>query len=278
MSRPLHPAVAGAQDAPMASRQPHLLLLLLAVLAGSAVAQDDDITIYRCTDAKGRLTLQDSPCAKDQSQQTRRMLQPQDPPAHATPAAVAPAMAPPSREPPPTIARYAPRPMYECVRPDGGTYTSDDGAGNPRWVSSAWPIYDDGPMYAPGIAFARSSTSGNAGPAGGASGSVRNPSSGNGAPQIHFRNTRRPEPPSRPPPRHGRGHGRGHGFDFGYGGGMWVQDECNALPQAEVCSRLRDRREEIRRRFFNAQETERATLDKEERGINARLSEDCGGA
>ena len=258
-------------------------LLLACCIIGSAGAQDDDITIYRCTDAQGRLTLQDSPCAKDQSQQTRRMLQPQDPPPRAAPATPAPPALRPAPEPQRTVIRYAPRPMYECVRPDGGTYTSDDGAGNPRWVSSAWTIYDSGLMHAPGITFTRASPAGSASPVNSASpassasspsSSVRSQSSGSGAPQIHFQSVRRPEPPSRPPHRPGHG----HGFDFGYGGGMWVRDECDALPQAEVCSRLRDRREEIRRRFFNAQETERATLGKEERGINARLSEDCGGA
>ena len=263
----------------MSCRHALPLLLLACCIIGSAGAQDDDITIYRCTDAQGRLTLQDSPCAKDQSQQTRRMLQPQDPPPRAAPVVAAPPALRPAPEPQRTVIRYAPRPMYECVRPDGGTYTSDDGSGNPRWVSSAWPIHDDGLMYAPGIVFSRdgATSSVRSATASSTSSSVGSQSSGNGAPQIHFQSVRRPEPSSRPPHRPGHGHGHGHGFDFGYGGGMWVRDECDALPQAEVCSRLRDRREEIRRRFFNAQETERATLGKEERGINARLSEDCGG-
>ncbi|MDN5781129.1 MAG: DUF4124 domain-containing protein, partial [Luteimonas sp.] len=76
---------------------------------------------------------------------------------------------------------------------------------------------------------------------------------------------------------HGHGHHHGHGLGYG-GGGRWVRDECHALPQVEVCDRLRDRREQIRTRTFNAQANERATLGVEERGINARLSEDCGGA
>ena len=57
-----------------------------------------------------------------------------------------------------------------------------------------------------------------------------------------------------------------------------MRDACHVLPQAETCDRLRDRREEIRKRAFNAQANERATLRVEERGINARLAEDCGGA
>lgn len=59
--------------------------------------------------------------------------------------------------------------------------------------------------------------------------------------------------------------------------GTWVRDECRRMPQAETCSRLRDRRDAIERRFFNAMPSERARLDVEERGIDARLDADCGG-
>ena len=58
--------------------------------------------------------------------------------------------------------------------------------------------------------------------------------------------------------------------------GTWIRDTCHSLPQQEVCARLLDRRDEIRRRFFNAQESERNVLRREERGLNARLSADCG--
>jgi len=47
------------------------------------------------------------------------------------------------------------------------------------------------------------------------------------------------------------------------------------MPQGEVCSLLGNRREEIRRRFFNAQPTERSQLTNEEQTINTRLSQDC---
>jgi hypothetical protein len=59
--------------------------------------------------------------------------------------------------------------------------------------------------------------------------------------------------------------------------GTWIRDACHGLPQQEVCARLRDRRDEIRRRFFNAQPSERDLLRNEERGIDARLGDDCGG-
>jgi hypothetical protein len=57
--------------------------------------------------------------------------------------------------------------------------------------------------------------------------------------------------------------------------GTWVRDACRALPQAETCARLRDRRAEIERRFFNAMPSERARLETEERGLDARLDADC---
>ena len=57
--------------------------------------------------------------------------------------------------------------------------------------------------------------------------------------------------------------------------GTWIRDACRALPQAETCARLRDRRAEIERRFFNAMPSERARLETEERGLDARLDADC---
>lgn len=62
----------------------------------------------------------------------------------------------------------------------------------------------------------------------------------------------------------------------GYGAGAWIRDTCRALPQADVCARLVDRRDEIRRRFFNAMPSERETLGREDRAVTARLDNDCG--
>ncbi|HVI60518.1 MAG TPA: DUF4124 domain-containing protein [Luteimonas sp.] len=254
-------------------------LAALVSLAGGAVAQDD-ITIYRCTDASGHLTLQDAPCDKDQAQQTRRMLQPVDPPPRAAPPASATSPAAPAPESPrPVVVRGA-RPMYECVRPDGSRYTSDDADGDPHWVSGGWDGIDGPVLAGPGIVFsggARRPATAQAGAAPTGSTSAP-PSAGNGAPQLRFRDATPANPPPRPPPRPGHGHGHHGGFGWGYGGGYWAYDECSPLPQRETCARLRDRREAIRTRFFNAQANERATLDVEERGINARLAEDCGGS
>ncbi len=61
------------------------------------------------------------------------------------------------------------------------------------------------------------------------------------------------------------------------GGGRWIHDDCFMLPPREVCARLRDRRSALSTRFFNAQPSERDRLRLEQRSLDARLNNDCGG-
>ena len=58
---------------------------------------------------------------------------------------------------------------------------------------------------------------------------------------------------------------------------LLVRDSCHALPPQEVCARLRDRRWELIRRYNSALQSERQQLMREQRGIDARLEQDCGG-
>jgi hypothetical protein len=60
-----------------------------------------------------------------------------------------------------------------------------------------------------------------------------------------------------------------------YSNGNWVRDSCFTLPPTEACSRLRDERTELGRRRFNAQQTERMQIDREERSVEARLAQEC---
>ncbi|MEG1682024.1 MAG: DUF4124 domain-containing protein, partial [Stenotrophomonas sp.] len=60
-------------------------------------------------------------------------------------------------------------------------------------------------------------------------------------------------------------------------GSVLVRDSCHALPPQEVCARLRDRRWELIRRYNSALQSERQELAREQRGIDARLEQDCGG-
>ena len=221
-----------------------VLGLCLLPLGGGALAQakpaTGTVTVYRCTDAGGKQSLRDTPCPKGQKQQAREMQRPQDAPPR-PPAAPAPPK-PPAAPAPLQQAVYLapPRPLYECTTPDGDRYTSEDGVGNPRWV----PLWTLG-YYAVGRP-SRHQVGGNTRP----------------PPQ--------PGGPMRPPP------GGAHWPVVG-GGGTWIRDQCAMLPPGETCDRVRDRRSAIRTRFFNAQEKERDALRLEERTINARLDNDCGG-
>lgn len=218
------------------------IIMLAAIAAASAHA--GDVTIYRCIDARGHLTLRDTPCASGEKQQTRNMLRPKDAPARIvnTPRASHEHYDAPS--PPQVVMITAPRPLYECITPDGERYTSDGDQGNPRWV----PLWTLGyPMVpvAPGMIAntGLAITHGN----------------------VRIDGNRTVLVPPYPVPQ------------YAYGTGTWVRDDCHPLPPQEMCARLRDRRDGIRHRFFNAMPSERDVLRVEERGVNARLDNDCGG-
>lgn len=245
------------------------LALVLSIPCNATAAQSTGVTVYRCIDAKGHVTLGDEPCPTGSKEEVRTMQRPQDapprPPALPTPEAAETTQAP--APPPQVVVMHTPQPMYECTTPDGERYTSDTGDGNPRWVPlwtlgyhSGWRTHGS---PGPGNVATQQLNAYQAGrPLGGRVGAPTNP---------------RPSPAPVTPPERPRPPGHQRPPPYGpAGGGTWVRDTCHVLPQAEVCSRLVDRREEIRRRFFNAQETERNTLRREERGINARLAADCG--
>ena len=217
--------------------------LMLAAPAGIGATAAGQVTIYRCVDAKGRLALRDTPCLKGERQETRTMVRPKDAPPR--PSVASPPRAPARDDadaPTRVVVAYPPRPMYECVTPDGDRYTSDSSEGNPRWVplwTLGYPVVPAFPRREDSIDFRF----------GNRNVEVRGGSRAVSGPLL---------PPA------------------AYGAGTWIRDRCHALPPAEVCDRLEDRRDEIRRRFFNAMPSERDVLRTEERGINARLDQDCG--
>jgi hypothetical protein len=214
------------------------IVLLLCAAFATRAQGHGDVRIYRCTDASGKQSLRDTPCPKGQAQQARDMQRPQDAPKPPRPTPP-PAAPGPAPAPAPVVFLAPPRPLYECTTPDGDRYTSENGEGNPRWV----------PLWTLGYPVARRQTSLGSNIGG------RHP---------------RPGDPSRPPP---------HGIHWPVAAaGGWIRDDCAMLPPAEACARLRDRRSEIRTRFFNAMPSERDLLRVEERTINARLANDCGGA
>jgi hypothetical protein len=222
-----------------------LSTLLLPAWPGSAAAQaGDTVVIYRCTDAQGRLSLRDSPCARGERQETRSMARPKDaPPRPAPPPPRDPMTVAVAQSPPQIIVVQPPRPLYECVTPDNARYVSDSPEGNPRQVP-AWalgaPLFGQAVVHEPGRVDFRVEN-------GRVSGNYRSGSIGT----VWV-----PTPAA-------------------YGDTVWVRDSCYALPPVEVCSRLRERRDELRRRYTIAQPSERARLGREERGIEARLQQDC---
>ena len=260
---------------------PAAACLALAALAWApaACAQDGgDVTIYRCTGADGSVAIGNVPCTRGSQQEVRSMLRPVDgapPPA----AAIAPES---GQVAPPPVVQYVvvepAQPLYECVRADGSTYVNDTGIGEERWVA-AWDGY--GPV---GFGVGSPAGHGHPGPAPrrpgiGNRGATTAAGSGLSAPPVSRisipPDPPRPDPGSASGPRPGPANGHGQGAWAGSAAGTRERDPCHALPRAETCARLRDRREALGRRFFNAQQRERDTLRVEERGLNARIDRDC---
>lgn len=102
--------------------------------AKAAVTNDATVTVHRCTDARGQVTLQDDPCPPGSHEQTREMTRPKDPPKSAL---AAPVVAPLS---PQAVQEYSyqapdfipPPPMYRCMSYDGIERYSESYDPNPR--------------------------------------------------------------------------------------------------------------------------------------------------
>lgn len=132
-----------------ARRWPSLAILLL--IGGLADAQE--VTIYRCTDTHGGVTLQDEPCAAGQRQERRQMQRPKDPPTKppAPPGRTPPsppAASPPPPASPPPVVRTPPPPLWQCTTYDGDVRYSETLDPNPRCVPLAVLGYDVGALGA----------------------------------------------------------------------------------------------------------------------------------
>lgn len=230
-----------------------LLALTLAVplAAPPAAAAPAQVTIYRCTDASGRLSLRDSPCRSGERQQVREMLRPTDPPPHRSVATPPRSARVPTVDVAPAQPRVVyvtpPRPTYECTTPDGERYTSESPEGNPRWVPlwvTGYPV-----VVAPDVH-------------GGYGGRLDYRTGGT---RVRIDGGRRWRVP-----------GTVVGPSSVYApAGTWVRDACHPLPAAEVCARLSDRRELLDRRYHSALQSEREAIVREQRGIDARLGSEC---
>ncbi|WP_171891070.1 DUF4124 domain-containing protein [Xanthomonas axonopodis pv. vasculorum] len=125
--------------------------MTLSMMALGSLAGAQEVTIYRCTDPAGALTVQNMPCPKGMQQQKKLMTAPaavpfapggaaNPAPAHAVPAAqaraAAQAAAPgpaapatPAAPPAPTVTSTStlpPPPLFECTAHDNGRYFTED--------------------------------------------------------------------------------------------------------------------------------------------------------
>lgn len=216
-------------------------LIGAATWSTHSVAQDT-VTIYYCTDAAGNEMISDRACPKGQQQRTRQLPKPR--PASPRPAPMAPVTAAPPPPPAPqVVVVQAPRPLYECVTPEGDSYTSDSPEGRPRFVplwTLGYPVLAESTVYSPGGGHIRYSD-------------------GRISGGLHTGSVRHVVTPTA----------------AGYGAGTWVRDACHALPQREVCARLHNELDDLRTRFFNAMPSERDRITTQERSITERLASDC---
>ena len=91
-------------------------------------------TAYQCTDAGGKVSFQDKPCAGQQRQQVLQLDDSQPSPPPPQPVAPFVDVPPPAPAPPPPPAEPLPV-MYGCVRAtDGKPYFSDNGDPQPYQV------------------------------------------------------------------------------------------------------------------------------------------------
>lgn len=216
------------------------LLLFAALLATSGTTPAADIVVYRCTDAMGNVSLQDTPCGKTQ-QEERRVLR--------APAASAPSM--PALVPTtPTTPESAdettpdvsptrrPRPLFVCERYDGVEYESPTGIPERRWVP-LWAL--DADPRAPGTAL-DPSTIGRTSP-------LRR-TARDGVPALSVSTATL---------------------------GTWVEGRCTPLTPDQICARRRDALAGYGRRIFNAGQSEADRLRAEQAALRSQIHEECEG-
>ncbi|MEO5595937.1 MAG: hypothetical protein ABIQ97_02190 [Lysobacteraceae bacterium] len=237
-------------DSPRYSSRANANALLLAACLSllPVCVSAGELTVYRCVGANNHISLQDHPCPKDTHQDVRQMLRPQDPPMRRAPAATANAIAQS-----PVITREIrivhvrePRPLYECRTFDGKAYLSRTGIPERRLVP-LW-VLDYGTTF--GNTFV------------GTSGGYREGYRDRGASLER-----------------GQLGGRQQavGNLAAFAPGVWVEDDCQQLPQDEVCQRVRDRQDRLGTLIFNAQPSDRAIYERERRSLVEQQRTDCGG-
>jgi hypothetical protein len=118
---------------PLRFRLPFAAILLVALAWTGISRAADEVTIYRCASAGGKISLQDRPCPKDAHQDIRQMIRPQDPPPRPQSSTV---QAPPAASPAEVRIVHVrdSQPTYQCTTPDGDTYINHTGIPQARYV------------------------------------------------------------------------------------------------------------------------------------------------
>lgn len=212
-------------------------MLACLLLAACRWSHAEVTTVYRCEAADGSVALQDRPCPAGSDERQGRYRAPA-PAAQPAGQAVAPAPGPPAPAPAQqAVPPPAPPPLWDCVRHDGSRYESATGIPERRWV----------PLWVLGL-------------------DPRAPPSLSGRPG---------RPPPHPPAGAPAAPVAPPGI-AGLGAGTWVSDRCVRLPPAEACTRYRERRDALRRRWQLAMPSERDRIKPGERALSAMLQERCG--
>ncbi len=119
------------------------LILLCGLMAGfmvgtsfaAAPIDTSKLTVFRCVDSKGKVSLQDMPCASASKQETLIMQKPKDAP---MPRAITPHPAAPATHPLPPIEIAAPPipapKLYRCIDFDGKVRDAEYYDPKPRCV------------------------------------------------------------------------------------------------------------------------------------------------
>lgn len=108
-----------------------LALQQASVALAATPVEPAKVTIYRCVDTKGKVSLQDEPCAKTSQQEIREMIRPKDAPPSKKIFIRAPMPAP---QPVQQSYSYVPPPptLYQCTNYEGKIRDSESYDPNPR--------------------------------------------------------------------------------------------------------------------------------------------------
>lgn len=210
----------------------------LLVCAAWLPSRADEVTVFRCTDDAGAVSLQDTPCPPRSREQVRSLTRPRDAAPVVAPAAAAPVAPTPEVVPQAPAPRLDVQPLFECVRHDGERYESASGIPQRHWV----------PLWVLGM----------------------DPR----APPSMSTDVGRPRPP---PPSFRPGPGAGITDPaLAYAAGTWVEDACYRLSAAEACARRSAHLADLLRRRGGAQQRERDRLRNEIATLRAQLRQECG--